>query len=158
MLNWRMEVTMFKNILGLCGIGILTTGGLMADISITNPSFENPSLGTGLGAYAYITGSNNGWTYANTGGFGGGAGVAANGSDFDIGTAPDGTQVLFLQNTSTASQSLSGFKSGVTYTLSFEYASRDGYGNTTQVLQVSLDGTPLLTEDWLNNGTAYVPE
>ncbi len=147
---------MFKNILGLCAIGILTAGGLLADISITNPSFENPSLGTGPGAYAYITGSNNGWIYGA-----GGNGVAANGSNFNIGTAPDGTQVLFLQGgAASASQSLSGFQSSVTYTLHFDWASRDGFGGDAQnqVLQVSLGGVVLFTGDWLNNGTTYVPE
>ena len=41
--------------------------------------------------------------------------------------APNGVQVLFLQNESSASQSLTGFQSGVTYTLSFDLAYRQNY-------------------------------
>ena len=120
--------------------GVLAFCGLFAGIGIVNPSFETPGVGAGDGSYVYLAGPVDGWTYN------GGAGVSGNSSGFTNGNAPapDGGQVLFLQNTGTASQTLSGFQSGYTYTLSFDMASRQNYGfDPTQVLQVTL-GTQTL--------------
>lgn len=124
-------------------------GGLFANIgyiNIANHSFEDTSDAGQYGDYVYLAPATiDGWTYS------GGAGLTGNNSGFTNGNAnaPDGNQVLFLQDVSSASQSLSGFQSGVTYTLSFDLGFRYNYGvpgqgtPPQQVLQVSLGSTPL---------------
>ena len=142
---------MRKSLVGILVMGALVSGGLYADITITNNSFETPNLN---GGYIYYAGGNgpnstltiNGWTYANANTVNdGGAGIASAGSGFGPATPiPNGSNVLFLQNVSSASQEISGFQSGDTYTLSF-YASERAASTTPQMLTVTIGGTTLFT-------------
>jgi hypothetical protein len=120
--------------IGLLGVAI--AGGAFADLAIVNPSFETPVSSS----YDYIAGNcasggtcsitQDGWTWANTGLNNGGAGVSANNSLFTSGNnnAPDGSQVLFLQNQSSVSQDVSGFVKGVTYDVTFFVTQRQNFG------------------------------
>ena len=77
-----------------------------------------------------------------------GSGIAANGSDFSASTAPEGTQVGFLQGAATITQSLSGFTGGTTYVIKFDSARRPnrGFGyDGLEDFSVYLDKTPLGT-------------
>lgn len=101
-------------------------------MSIANPGFETPSVANG---YTYNpTGA--GWTFS------GDAGVAGNSSAFLLGNlpAPQGTQVAFLQQTGTISQSVTGWQAG-TYELSFSAATRKFYNHGGQNFQVLIDNT-----------------
>ncbi len=91
------------------------------------------------------------WTYVDTPivppGNSGGSGVSSEGSAFGSpAPAPDGAQVLFLQNQSSASQTIAGIQTGVTCTISF-YVEQRAYGS-----QQSLDVT--LGDQTLWSGTA----
>lgn len=156
---------MKETLLKVCAIGMLITGCLSANITVTNPSFELPNQG---GGYTYFiadcnstcSATDNGWTYSNTGGSGG-AGVTGNANAFTNGNAnaPNGAQVLFLQNESSASQSLTGFQSGVTYTLSFDLAYRQNYdAGPQQSLNVTLGSQTLFSGLSINNGPSYTLE
>jgi hypothetical protein len=111
---------------------------------VTDPGFEQMALGAG--GFTYDP-SSAAWTFA------GNAGVAGNGSAFTAGNpaAPQGSQVLFLQNTGSASQAMT-FSAG-TYTLSFNAAQR-GNGGGNQTLQVLVDGAVVGTFNNLT-GTGY---
>jgi hypothetical protein len=79
--------------------------------SVTGPNFgfETPAVGYGNFQYGPSGGS---WTFA------GGTGVSASGSGFTGGTpSPEESQIAFIQggNTSTISQSITGFQSGLNY-------------------------------------------
>jgi hypothetical protein len=125
--------------IGLLGVAI--AGGAFADLTITNPSFETPVTSS----FDYIAGNcasggtcsitQDGWTWTNTGPNNGGAGVSANNSGFTNGNnnAPDGSQVLFLQNQSSVSQSVSGFVKGVTYDVTFYLSQRQGFGDPNPI-------------------------
>ena len=140
--------------LKVCMFGTVMSAGLYADISITNPSFETPIQGSpGYTYYAQSCATTcpttvDGWTFDNTGstgafvGHSGGAGIAANGSAFTNtnDNAPDGKQVLFLQNQSSASQLLHGFTVGDSYTLSFYLASRNNALGPYPELAVTFSG------------------
>jgi cell surface hyaluronidase len=158
-------MTVKETILRVCAVGVLITGCLSANITITNPNFELPNQ---AGGYTYFIANcsspcsavNNGWTYSNTGGSGG-AGVTGNANAFTNGNAnaPTGVQVLFLQNESSASQALTGFQAGVTYTLSFDLAYRQKYDvGPQQSLNVTLGSQTLFGGLSINNGPAYTPE
>lgn len=108
---------------------------------ISNRGFELPALGAG--GYQYGP-TNAGWN------FGGGGGITANGSGFTYGNpgAPEGNQVAFLQGGggSTISQSISGFRSDVAYTITFAAAQRGNCcGAGGQDFQVYLDDFLLTT-------------
>ena len=153
----------FKKVLGLCGLGVLTCGGLLANVNILNSSFfENPVVGTNTyAAFEYLGG-----TTTTIGRISGDLVLLAMGvvSRAEITPRPDGTQVLFLQNISSASQTLSGFQNGVTYTLSFDLGFRQNYGIPSQgappqqVLQVTLDGQTLFSGLPWANTPAYTLE
>jgi hypothetical protein len=99
-------------------------------LTINNPGFETPSVGNG---YIYDpTGA--GWTFA------GDAGVAGNNSAFTLGNlpAPQGTQVGFLEQTGSISQTITGWQAG-TYILSFSAATRKFYQHGGQNFQVLID-------------------
>jgi hypothetical protein len=87
------------------------------------------------------------WAYVNTPTNppynSGGAGVAANGSAFGNTAAPDGNQVLFLQNQSSAAQTIGGIQAGDTYTISF-YAEQRSWGSP-QTLDVTLGNQTLFS-------------
>jgi MYXO-CTERM domain-containing protein len=160
----------FQSVVLLGGALLAAVAPASANL-VTNGSFENPvSAGyngfPGIGSiYNYIavncgyTGgiSSEGvtpvcgpitvdsWTYGDTPtspvGNSGGAGVAANGSAFGNSSAPDGSQVLFLQNQTYASQTIAGVTSGATYTFSF-YVEQRSYGSQ-QTLDVTLGNQTL---------------
>jgi len=117
---------------GTSGTGWVSVGGseqtTTATISVPGSGFETPALGSGANAYQYHpTGSN--WTFGPNSGVDGagnvigGSGLTGNNSGFTSSNpgAPEGSQVAFLQGGSAnfISQSLSGFQTGVSYTVSF---------------------------------------
>ena len=123
------------------------TSSANADVVVSGPGFETPSLGTGINAYQYHPGST-GWTFspgngADGNGFTGGAGVAGNGSGFTNSnpSAPEGSQVAFLQGgpTNFFYQSLSGFQAGVSYRVTFSAAQRGSNNNGGEDFDVYLD-------------------
>jgi len=118
--------------------------------TIGDPGFELPALGTGSSAYAYDP-SGSPWSFS--GSSPSGSGVAGNGSAFTSGNpnAPQGTQVAFLQETGTISQSVD-FTAG-TYVLSFQAAQRGNYQASNQTFQVLVDGTVVGT--FTPAGTSY---
>ncbi|MEK7954169.1 beta strand repeat-containing protein [Luteolibacter soli] len=100
---------------------------LVASPAVPNFSFETPGLGGGAYSYNPTGGS---WTFSGTPG--NGSGIAANGSGFSNPNAPHGSQIAFVQNLGTITQTLSGFTSGKTYTLSYLAAQRPGsFGGQT---------------------------
>ncbi len=111
----------------------------VAPAGFTDPSFENPSLGSGTSAYQYDP-TGTAWSYY------GGAGVAGNGSSFTAGNpnAPQGTQVAFIQETGSISQSVN-FASTGSYQISFSAAQRANYGTSNEQVQVLVDGTVVST-------------
>ncbi|RYD67244.1 MAG: DUF642 domain-containing protein, partial [Verrucomicrobiaceae bacterium] len=124
---------------------------LIASPAIPNFSFENPSAGTGSGAYRYNpTGGS--WTFS--GSAGNGSGVAANGSGFGSPNAPHGTQVAFLQNLGTITQTLTGFTPGKTYTLSYLAAQRGG-GSGGQTWDVKI-GSSVIQSNNTPGSTIFV--
>ena len=88
--------------------------------ALSDAGFESPSLGSGTDSYAYDP-ANTPWSYS------GDAGVTGNDSAFtwDNPDAPEGTQVAFLQDTGSFSQTVAGLAAG-SYELSFDVARR-GY-------------------------------
>jgi hypothetical protein len=100
----------------------------------------------GAGAFAYDP-AGSAWTFS------GGAGVSGNGSGFTSGNpnAPEGSQVAFLQETGSFSQSVN-FNAG-TYDLTFSAAQRGNFGVSTQTFQVLIDGSAVGT--FTPAGTAY---
>src|SRR5204862_13888 len=103
---------------------------LPSTAAVADPGFE--SVAVSPGSFAYDpTGSS--WTFEGT------AGVAANGSGFTAGNpgAPQGNQVLFVQQQGSASQTLT-LPSG-TYSISLSAAQRGNLAGT-QTLQVVIDG------------------
>ena len=107
-------------------------------VAISNAGFETPNIGSGGGAYT-ATPSGASWTFVN------GGGISGNNSGFTSqnSSAPEGSQVAFIQITGSISQSLTGFQAGTTYTLTVSAAQRVAYSGGTQVVQVSMDGTAL---------------
>jgi hypothetical protein len=98
--------------------------------TIGDYGFEQVSVGAG--SYDYDpTGS--AWTFS-------GAGIAGNGSGFTSGNpnAPQGSQVAFLQNTGSITQSVAGWAAG-SYTLSFDAATRTNWGGINN-FEVLVDG------------------
>ena len=114
--------------------------------TVSDAGFETVAVGTGSGAYRYNpTGS--AWT------FNGGAGVAGNGSNFTTGNpaAPGGTQVAFLQNQGSITQTVTGWAAG-SYHISFAAAQRGNF-SSAQTLQVLVDGSVVSTIQ--PSGTSY---
>ncbi len=102
----------------------------------TDPSFENPSQGSGESAYQYDpTGS--AWSFS------GGAGLAGNDSAFTSGNsvAPQGSQVAFIQNSGTISQAVH-FDATGSYQISVTAAQRGNHtGGSHEEVEVEVDGT-----------------
>lgn len=151
-----MKTSLFASrfALGLSAVALLSLGGLRpaAAQTVGNAGFEAPNVGTGGGAYVYNpTGAS--WTFS-------GSGVSGNNSGFTFSqAAPEGTQVGFLQGSSSISQSIADFSDG-TYTFNFLSAQRatgDGKpGPDSQNLQVLVDNAPLFGADGLTPvGTSY---
>ncbi len=108
-----------------------------SSVTVADGGFETPSVGSGVNAYQYDpTGSP--WTFT------GHAGISANASGFTSGnpSTPEGVQVAFLQNTGSASQSIS-FQPG-TYQVTFEAAQRANI-SSNQSVEVLVDGNAVGT-------------
>jgi hypothetical protein len=86
--------------------------------------------------------------------FSGSSGIAANNSSFTSGnpSAPEGTQVAFLQTTGSFSQSVSNW-SASSYVLTFNAAQRGNYQASRQDFQVLVDGVVVGT--FTPSGTSY---
>jgi hypothetical protein len=108
---------------------------------IANFGFETPVTSS----YVYNPSGGN-WTFTALSG-NNGSGITANGSPFTSGnpSAPQGSQVAFLQGTASISQSLLGLIAGAIYQISFSAAQRNNvYGQQLgQTWQLQLDGTPV---------------
>jgi tartrate-resistant acid phosphatase type 5 len=114
-------------------------------VSLADPGFETPPLAARAIQYN-PTGSP--WTFTRS------AGVASNKSAFTSGnpSAPQGTQVAFLQALGSVSQSVL-FSAG-TFTISFSAAQRGNVQASSQTFQVLVDGTVISTFNSLT-GTNY---
>lgn len=112
--------------------------------SLYDSGLETPSITPGTHRYN-PTGSS--WAFS------GAAGVASNGSGFTSGNgiAPQGSQVAFLQNTGTMSQSIN-FTAG-TYMMNFDVAQR-GNVASRQTFNVLVDGKQVGAFNYVGN-TAY---
>ena len=118
-------------------------GGNSFEVSATpqfifNFSFETPKVST----YQYNP-SGASWTFTAQSG-NNGSGVTANGSLFNSSNpdAPEGTQVAFLQSTSTISQTISGFVPGAKYAVTFSAAQRAGqFQHGGQTWNLKLDNS-----------------
>ncbi|MBK1832862.1 BNR-4 repeat-containing protein [Roseibacillus ishigakijimensis] len=99
---------------------------------LANFHFETPATDNFLASP-----SNAGWTFA-------GAGVATNGSAFTAGNseAPEGTQVAYIQGTTSLSQVLSGLTPGTSYQLLFAASQRQNKagGQPGQTFEVTIGG------------------
>jgi ligand-binding SRPBCC domain-containing protein len=115
---------------------------------IADAGFESPAVGNG---YIYDP-TGTGWIF--TPGTPYGSGIAGNDSAFTAGnpSAPQGTQVAFLQETSTISQTISNGLSG-SYVLCFSAAQRQNYQHGGQNFQVLLDNIVIGT--FTPTSTAY---
>src|SRR5271157_5319795 len=112
---------------------------------IADPGFEKVVVGTGQFQYD-PTGSP--WTFS------GGAGLSGNDSGFTSGNppAPEGSQVGFLQETGSFTQSISGWAAG-TYVLTFDAAQRGNFGVSWENFNVLIDGSVVGT--FTPTGTSY---
>jgi hypothetical protein len=113
-----------------CGTG---GGGGGGTPTVPDGSFETPPQGNG---YVY-TPTVAGVAFTN------GAGLAGNGSAWGFATAPDGTQIAFLQATGSIAMSVSGLTPGASYKVSFWMTPRTTTGGTP--VTVSLNGASLGT-------------
>jgi alpha-L-rhamnosidase len=110
---------------------------------ISNSGFETPAIST----YQYNpTGAS--WTFTALSGANG-SGISANDSVFTSAnpSAPQGSQVAFLQGTATISELLIGLIAGAIYQITFAAAQRNNiYGQQTgQTWQLRLDGAAIGT-------------
>jgi Arylsulfotransferase (ASST)/Carbohydrate binding module (family 35)/Protein of unknown function (DUF642) len=104
----------------------------------TDPTFENPSEGTGNFAYR-PTGS--AWSFS------GNAGLAGNDSGFTAGNsnAPEGSQVAFIQAASGKISQVVDFSTTGSYQISFSAAQRANNGTSDEEIDVLVDGTVVST-------------
>jgi hypothetical protein len=106
--------------------------------AVNDSSFEVPALTANTYQYAP---NGSPWQFSPS------AGISSNGSPFTSGNpanAPDGTQVAFLQDTGSMSQSV--YMTAGVYTLTYQAAQRAGYTTKHyQELQVLVDGSPVGT-------------
>jgi hypothetical protein len=107
---------------------------------VPNFGFETPQVGT----YQYNPAGGS-WTFTAKLGDNG-SGITANGSLFNSSNsnAPEGTQAAFLQGSSIISQAVSGFVSGVKYSITFSAAQRAGpFQGPGQTWDLKLDNLTL---------------
>ncbi len=122
-----------------------------SNLNVSDFSFENyPAAGyTYSGSFSgYVPG----WTFTPN------AGLAAEGSGFNVPTTPDGTQAAFLQdNGATVSQSVDGFDSSFLYTLNIWVGTRFNSGCCTGDAGVSffIDGVQIGTTGILTSFTPF---
>jgi len=107
-------------------------GGFENPVQPNNNTSTRYKLANGGGGGA-LAGS--AWTFGAT------SGITRNNSDFAPPTAPEGNQAAILRGTNQFSTTVSGFESGVTYSISFEAAGRNGTPNDFKVL---LNGVALM--------------
>jgi uncharacterized repeat protein (TIGR01451 family) len=114
--------------------------------TLQDGGFETPSLGVGPSAYQYDPPASP-WVFV------GQAGVSGNGSGFTSGnpSAPQGSQVAFLQKAGSFSQQVT--LAAGTYILSFSAAQRATYQSSSQTFQVTIDGVGVAT--FTPSGSAY---
>lgn len=139
--------------------------------AVGNAGFEAPNVGGGSGAYRYsddLAGQAPVFSAAESAqtvwSFSGNSGISGNGSEFTSGNpaAPEGSQVAFLQNGGSFSQTITGFAGGA-YAFTFEAAQRGNYNpDGPQAFSVSLDGALLgdftpVSAAYDTFSTGYVP-
>lgn len=126
----------------------LFEGGFEQTVQRGNGGFEAFEQGNGTGS-GTLNGS--AWIFAS-----GGAGLTHNTSAFQGGgiQAPEGNQFAILQHAASMSTTVRGFVPGNTYSLSFLAARRNSDVNTTDIYSVLVDGTPIFTDNFDNNGGA----
>lgn len=124
---------------------------------VYNFGFETPALGT----YQYNP-SGASWTFTPSSGSGG-SGITPNGTLFNSSNpnAPEGSQVAFLQSTSTVAQSISGFVPGATYAVTFSAAQRASsqstqYQQNQQTWDLKVDNTVIASYAPSATATSYV--
>jgi len=104
---------------------------------VADPSFETPDLGSGFAYRPTVQGL----TFERD------SGIAANGSAFGFGPAPDGDQVGLIQTTpngsppSSIAQTVTGLNPGEHYVLRFYAAGRPGYG--ANPITIAFNGLPV---------------
>jgi PEP-CTERM motif len=105
-----------------------------AGVIVGNPSFETPSL-TPAGAFVYRpTGAGVDWTFVGSSGITSvSPTIPADGSNFGMLSAPNGTQAAFLQKgTGNISETVTGLVAGQGYVVAFQAAQRpDGCCSAT---------------------------
>ena len=137
--------------LGLGALALLGVAAVRpaAAQTVQNGSFETPVVST----YVYApTGA--GFTFAPTIDFVAGDGIAADGSAFNNGTAPDGNQVAFVQDLGSFSQTITGFTVGQRYDVSFLTAARLQTQNGANDFTVSVTDGLLGTFDPANDAVS----
>ncbi|WP_425615497.1 GEVED domain-containing protein [Anatilimnocola sp. NA78] len=119
----------------------LYDGGFESPLSPADTFKQANGTGTG-------TLSGSAWTFAN------GGGITRNNSAFHNGaiSATEGQQFAILQHGASFQQTVHGFVPGNTYNLDFLAARRTSQANSSDTYSVLLDGVPLYTETWTNNG------
>ena len=110
-------------------------GGSINATTVAAQFRDNGFETTRTATYIYNPTTTN-WTFANS------SGLAANGSAFAAATAPEGTQVAFIQSNTKISKVSQTMPVGLTgsYTISFAAARRVGTGYGIQPIAVSVDG------------------
>lgn len=126
------------------------SGTSVANPVIENAGFETPFVGSGGGAYRYNP-AGGAWL------FDGGAGLSGNDSGFTSGnpSAPQGSQVAFLQGEGSISQFVNNFRAGERYTLTFQAAQRGNSQARYQQIEVFVGGQSL--GRFTPSGPAYSP-
>jgi lysophospholipase L1-like esterase len=117
---------------------------------VGNGGFETPAISTFEFAPAAGT-----WTFF--GASPSGSGISANDSAFSAttGSAPEGTQVAFVEETGSFSQLLNNLVPGETYTLSFLAAQQATNNNGGQTWNVTMDGTTVASYAPLQSASTY---
>jgi hypothetical protein len=125
----------------------------VAPAFLTNGGFESPSVAT----YQYNP-SGASWTFMAQSG-NNGSGITPNGTLFNSSnpSAPEGSQVAFLQSISTISQAISGFVPGAKYAVTFSAAQRAGqYQQSRQTWDLKVDNTVIASYAPPATATSYV--
>jgi hypothetical protein len=119
----------------------LYDGGFETPVNAANTFKQAGGAGTGT-----LSGSP--WIFV------GGGGITRNNSAFHNGaiSAAEGAQFAILQDGASFRQTVSGFVPGNTYSLNFLAARRTSQANSSDTYSVLLDGVPVYTETWTNNG------
>lgn len=130
----------------MLGVLFLQCGTLFAQ-TISNTSFETPSVGSGNSQTNPSGGS---WNFQNN------SGITGNGSSLNSANpnAPLGSQVAFIGGTSQFSQTVSSLTIGTTYTVTFAAAIRNA-AYPAQTWDVRIDGVTRQSYNPGSSATAY---